>query len=144
MAATINFYNEQINFTLKNKKKIRQWIVRCAATEGFEVGEVTYLFGNDEYVLSANRQYLQHDYLTDILTFEYNEGGILQGDIIISVNRVKDNARQFGTTMENEMLRVIIHGILHLCGYKDKTKKEAAVMRAKEEACLREYYNNIL
>ena len=129
---------------LKNKTKIRQWINSCAAAEQREIGEVTYLFGNDDYVLSANRQYLNHDYLTDILTFDYSEGGVLQGDVIISIDRVKDNAKQFGVSMENELLRVIIHGILHLCGYKDKTKKEAAVMRSKEESCLQKYYNNNL
>ncbi len=144
MPNKINFYNEEINFTLKNKTKIRQWINSCAAAEQREIGEVTYLFGNDDYVLSANRQYLNHDYLTDILTFDYSEGGVLQGDIIISIDRVKDNAKQFGVSMENELLRVIIHGILHLCGYKDKTKKEAAVMRSKEESCLQKYYNNNL
>lgn len=144
MPNKINFYNEEINFTLKNKTKIRQWINSCTAAEQREIGEVTYLFGNDDYVLSANRQYLNHDYLTDILTFDYSEGGVLQGDVIISIDRVKDNAKQFGVSMENELLRVIIHGILHLCGYKDKTKKEAAVMRSKEESCLQKYYNNNL
>ena len=144
MASNINFYNERIHFTLKNKTKIRQWIIRCAAAEMRETGEITYLFGDDEYVLSANRQYLNHDYLTDILTFDYSEGNIIQGDIIISIDRVKDNAKQFGTSRENELLRVIIHGILHLCGYKDKTKKESALMRSKEEACILDFYNNVL
>jgi rRNA maturation RNase YbeY len=144
MKPTISFYNHHIRFTLKNKIKIRKWIMGCATAEQREIGEISYLFSNDDYVLEANQQYLHHDYLTDILTFDYCEGNILQGDIIISIDRIKDNAKRFGVSMENELLRVIIHGILHLCGYKDKTKKEAAIMHSKEDEYLQQYYNNNL
>ena len=144
MPKTIHFYNQNISYTLKNKKKIREWINACAAAENKTIGEISYLFGDDSYVLEANRQFLNHDYLTDILTFDYSEHPVLQGDIAISIDRVRENAKLFGVSMEKELLRVIIHGILHLCGYKDKTKSEMAEMRKKEDECLQLFYNNTL
>lgn len=143
MAQNIHFFCQDNRYVLKNKTVIRNWITRCAAKEHKMIGEITYMFGDDNQVLEANRQYLNHDYLTDILTFDYSEDDTLQGDILISIDRVRENAAQFGAKFENELLRVIIHGVLHLCGYKDKTKKESELMRHKEDEAISDYYNHL-
>ena len=137
MSSPILFLNNNIPFSLKQKNRIRQWIEAAIQHEGKTVGEITYMFGDDAYVLQINQSFLQHDYLTDIITFDYCEGDVISGDIVISVDRVRENARLYHMRVEEEMHRVIIHGILHLCGYKDKRKKEAQQMREKEDYYLR-------
>ncbi len=144
MAGHINFYSQEIPFTLKNKTFIRKWIEETATDEGKEIGEINYLFCDDNYILDVNRQFLQHDYLTDIITFDDCEHPVLSGDIVISIERVRDNAKEFKVPVQTELLRVLIHGILHLCGYKDKSKKEETVMRGKEDFYIQKYYNNHL
>ncbi len=142
--ATINFFSHRTPFVLKKKRLIRQWIEETAENEGRFIGDISYMFGNDEYVLKVNRQFLQHDFLTDIITFDYCEGVQLNGDIVISIDRVRENARLFHVRTEEELHRVIIHGILHLCGYKDKSRKEAARMRYKEDYYLQLFPSNNL
>ena len=114
------------------KRETTAWIRAVAASYGKKVGEVGYLFVNDERILDVNREYLGHDYYTDIITFDYCEGDRLNGDLFISVDSVRENASFYGTEFENELNRVIVHGVLHLIGYDDHTKEDIAVMRSKE------------
>ena len=112
------------------------WIKKVAAAHGRKVGEIGYMFVNDEKILEVNREYLGHDYYTDIITFDYDEGDVLNGDIVISLDTVRSNAVQFGKTYDDELHRVIIHGILHLCGINDKGPGEREIMEANENAAL--------
>lgn len=112
------------------------WIRRVAATYGKRVGEVGYLFCDDEHILQVNREYLQHDYYTDIITFDYCEGDTLNGDLVISLDTIRTNAEQFGRPYDEELHRVIIHGILHLCGINDKGPGEREQMEAAENRAL--------
>ncbi len=135
----IRFFNEEVTYKLPQKQATRQWLKQQAEREGYAVGDLNYIFCSDDYVLQVNRDYLQHDYYTDIITFDQSEEeGKIEGDIFISVDRVTDNASQLGVTPEQEMRRVLAHGLLHLCGFGDKTDEEVAQMRAKEEEWLRQ------
>ena len=134
----IRFFNEDNPYKLPRKQATRQWLKQQAEREGYAVGDLNYIFCSDEYVLQVNRDYLEHDYYTDIITFDQSEEeGKIEGDIFVSVDRVTDNATQLGIPAEQEMRRVLAHGLLHLCGYGDKTDEEEAQMRAKEEEWLR-------
>ncbi|GAB4019390.1 rRNA maturation RNase YbeY [Spirosoma koreense] len=136
----IRFFNEDVPYKLAQKQVIRQWLKQQAQREGYAVGELNYILCSDDYVLQVNRDYLEHDYYTDIITFDQSEeAGKLAGDIFISVERVADNAAQLGIPVDQEMQRVLAHGLLHLCGYGDKTAEEEAKMRAKEEEWLSLY-----
>ena len=118
------------------KRTTTAWIKAVAASHGKKVGEIGYLFVNDEKILEVNKQYLGHDYYTDIITFDYDEGNVIHGDIFISLDTVRSNAAQFGKTYEEELFRVIIHGVLHLCGINDKGPGEREIMEANENAAL--------
>jgi len=131
----INFYSE-IDFTLQNSDKITNWISEIITTENKEEGEISFIFCDDEYLHQLNLEFLKHDTLTDIISFDNSLGNLLNGDIYISVVRVKENSETFKTTFLNELHRVIIHGILHYCGYKDKTESDSKTMRMKEEEAL--------
>ncbi|MCH3924108.1 MAG: rRNA maturation RNase YbeY [Bacteroidales bacterium] len=131
----ISFTN-QISFLFKNKIKIKQWIKDIVTREDKKLGEISYIFCDDNKILEVNKQYLSHDYFTDIITFDYVEKDIISGDIIISIDRVKENSKSFNSSFEDELHRVIIHGVLHLIGYNDKTDKEQQIMREKENECL--------
>jgi len=144
MSSSICFFNNNINFVLKHKRLLRQWITETIENEGKIVGDINYMFGNDEYVLGINQEFLQHDFLTDIITFDYCEQNVISGDIVISIDRVKENATIFHVSRDQELHRVIIHGILHLCGYKDKSKKEENEMRTKEDFYLHRFPVNNL
>ncbi len=137
MKENINFINNDISFLLRNKKKIREWINNAVHEEDKYTGTLSYIFCSDEYLLSINEMYLKSDYLTDIISFDYTEDKIISGDMLISIDRVKENAKIYKTTFQKELMRVMIHGILHLCGYKDKTEKEKKCMKEKED-----YYIN--
>ncbi|THD69314.1 rRNA maturation RNase YbeY [Robertkochia marina] len=128
----IDFHYET-DFQLEDENRYREWINKVVASEDLLLGPVNYIFCNDEYLHRINLEYLDHDTLTDIISFDYSEGDRISGDIFISVERVVENAETFRTSFENELSRVMIHGILHYCGYKDKTEKEESEMRAKEE-----------
>jgi rRNA maturation RNase YbeY len=132
----IYFSTENIAFDLKNKLKVKKWISDIIKAQNKKVGDISYLFCDDAYLIEVNRTYLDHDTYTDIITFDYVEGDLISGDIMISVERVKENAQLFNTSFDQELHRVIIHGILHLLGQGDKTEKQATQMRKKEEAAL--------
>ena len=133
MNNTIHFFNEDIQYTLRGKAKIRKWITETAEEENSIAGEICIIFCSDAYLADINRKYLKHRTLTDIITFPFMEDEtILSGDIFISVPRVRENAVIFSVRMEDELHRVIIHGVLHLLGYNDSSKKEKAGMRLKE------------
>ena len=128
----INFYSEN-DFNLEDEAHYVSWIENVIASEGKSLEEISYIFCDDEYLLKINMEYLDHDTYTDIITFDYSVGKILQGDIYISTERVRENSESFNVKFEDELRRVLIHGVLHLSGYKDKTEEEAALMRSKEE-----------
>jgi rRNA maturation RNase YbeY len=130
-------FNFETDFELKNSIKLQKWIFETIISEGFELGELLYIFCDDEYLHKLNIEYLNHDTLTDVISFDYNIGKIINGEIYISVERVAENAIDFKTDFENELHRVMIHGVLHFCGYKDKSDTEERIMRQKEEECLR-------
>lgn len=133
---TIRFTNEKIQLHLADEQRIMRWIAEVCRQQGKIVGQISYLFCNDAVLLEANMKYLNHDTYTDIITFDYVEGDVISGDIMISVERVRSNAAQYGVPFEQELHRVIIHGVLHLLGQGDKSEAEAAMMRKKEEAAL--------
>ncbi|MFL1010575.1 rRNA maturation RNase YbeY [Flavisericum labens] len=137
----INF-NYETDFQLKSESTISKWILETIATEEYKVEEVNYVFCDDDYLHKLNLEFLSHDTLTDIISFDYSVGKIIQGDIFISVERVEDNAIDFGVSFENELHRVIIHGVLHYCGYKDKSDKDASIMRSKENFYLNQLAEN--
>lgn len=136
--AEIFFFTESINFTLKNKKHLRSWLIKCAANEKQNISELNYIFCSDNYLRKINKQFLNHDYFTDIITFPTSTPGDknISGDIFISIDRVRDNAKSYGVRINEELHRVMVHGLLHLCGYGDKTAAEVKVMRGKEAECL--------
>lgn len=125
------FYETEVCF--KEESSYKDWLSRVVVSEGFLVGALNFIFCDDEYLLKINEQYLNHIDYTDIITFDYSENKSVSGDIFISVERVKDNAKKFSVSEEEELQRVMAHGILHLCGYKDKTEEDSAVMRKKED-----------
>ena len=132
----ITYTNENVKMPAIRKRDTTAWIRRVAATYGKKVGEVGYLFCDDEKILAVNREYLQHDYYTDIITFDYCEDDVINGDIVISLDTVRSNAEQLGKTYDEELHRVIIHGILHLCGQNDKGPGEREQMEAAENRAL--------
>lgn len=132
----ITYSSENIKFPAIKRRETTAWIKKVAASHGRKVGEVGYLFVDDEKILEVNNEFLGHDYYTDIITFDYDEGDIINGDIVISLDTVRTNAEQFGKTYEEELHRVIIHGILHLCGINDKGPGEREIMEAAENAAL--------
>lgn len=125
------FYETEACF--KEESSYKDWLSRVVVSEGFLVGALNFIFCDDEYLLKINEQYLNHIDYTDIITFDYSENKSVSGDIFISVERVKDNAKKFSVSEEEELQRVMAHGILHLCGYKDKSDEESAMMRKKED-----------
>ena len=126
-------FNYETDFELDNEEQYEDWISRIIESEGFDEGEINYIFCDDEYLHKINVEYLDHDTLTDIISFDYTVGNLIQGDIFVSVERVKDNANDFKVSFEDELKRVLSHGVLHYCGYKDKSPKDEALMRSKEE-----------
>lgn len=128
----INF-NYETNFSLENEDTIKAWISKTIRAENRVEGEINYVFCDDDYLHKLNVEFLDHDTLTDIISFDYSVGNTINGDVFISVERVRDNARDFETRFQDELNRVIIHGILHYCGYKDKSAEEEKLMRGKED-----------
>lgn len=132
----ITYHAEGIKMPAIKRRETTAWIKAVAATYGRKVGEIGYLFVNDEKILEVNNEYLGHDYYTDIITFDYDEGNQINGDLIISLDTVRSNAKLFGKPYEEELYRVIIHGILHLCGINDKGPGERELMEAAENRAL--------
>jgi probable rRNA maturation factor len=130
----VNFFQEEVSFTLKDKLKLKKWIKETIESEGYKLKELNYIFCSDEYLLQMNQQYLDHDTLTDIITFDNSEEeGKIIGDIFISIERIRENAKTFNVTEARELQRVIIHGTLHLLGYPDKKPADKKVMTEKED-----------
>jgi|TARA_R110002020_G_scaffold30237_1_gene95215 rRNA maturation RNase YbeY len=131
----IEFYSEN-DFELDHQVAVAQWITTIIEVNGFELGDITYVFCDDDYLHKLNVQFLQHDTLTDIITFDNSLGSQIHAEIYISTERVTDNAKQFNTSFGDELHRVMIHGILHCCGLKDKSDQEAQAMRTAEDKAL--------
>jgi rRNA maturation RNase YbeY len=140
--AGIRFYNENYKYNVKSIRKIRQWLVSCAAMEGKRIQELNFIFCDDNYLLNINIKYLKHDYLTDIITFDYSgDKSILSGDAYISIDRAKENAILYKQTLQKEVKRLLIHGLLHLIGYSDKNEKAKKLMRELEDRYLEKFCN---
>ncbi|MCC9135675.1 rRNA maturation RNase YbeY [Pontibacter silvestris] len=137
MDLPIEFFSEDIEFTLQNQDQISEWIATIVEQHDHDLVNLTYIFCSDDYLHEINVEYLFHDTLTDIITFNNaDEDGTVEGDIFISIDRVRDNSTSLGTNFEDELHRVIIHGVLHLLGFKDKTKEEETLMRKEEDSSL--------
>ena len=128
----VSFFTEDIKFPFKEKRLTSRWLKFVAESEAKRLGDISVIFCSDNYILDVNIKYLQHDYYTDIITFDYCEGNKLSGDLFISVDSVRENASFYGTEFSDELNRVIVHGLLHLIGYDDHTEEDIAQMRAKE------------
>jgi len=136
---SVTYFNEDVPFPKLKRRSTTNWIKETIHLEEKSIGDISFIFCSDDYLLEVNKKYLTHDYYTDIITFDYVEDGLISGDIFISIDRVKENAKLFSTTVENELNRVLVHGVLHLLGYKDKIKEDKTLMTFKEN-----YYLNVL
>ncbi|MEJ8757543.1 rRNA maturation RNase YbeY [Pontibacter sp. H259] len=133
----IEFHSEDVDFSLSNQEQVSDWIASIIEQHDYELAGLTYIFCSDDYLHQINVEYLDHDTLTDIITFDNaDEEGIVESDIFVSIDRVKDNAQTLGIPFEDELHRVLIHGVLHLLGFKDKTNEQEALMRKQEDSCL--------
>lgn len=134
---SIHFFTEDTTYQLRQRTEIRSWLKSIAKKEKYSILELNYIFCSDEYLLQINKDFLDHDYYTDIITFDNSEvKGKIEGDIFISIDRVRDNSQQQKTSIKDELHRVLAHGLLHLTGYKDKTSEESNMMRKKEDTAL--------
>ena len=130
---SVSFGSEQTDFTISNQDQLIEWFTKVAESENRALAELAFVFCSDECLLDINKRFLSHDYYTDVITFDYSESNYTSGDIFISVDRVSDNAKLANQTTENELHRVMVHGLLHLLGYKDKTSAEKSEMTSKED-----------
>ena len=135
----VSYYFEDTDFKLKARTKIKMWLKLVAESEVFTLGNISVIFCSDNYILDINQRFLQHDYFTDIITFDYSEGGKISGDLFISIDSVRENSLEYGTDFEDELHRVVVHGVLHLIGYDDHTDEDIKMMRAKENYYLSLY-----
>ena len=135
----VTYHTEACTLRFGNRREVNRWIAETIATEGRKRGDISVIFCSDEYLLDMNRKHLEHDYYTDIITFDYSDGDWVSGDLFISIDTVRNNAQEYGTGFWQELYRVIIHGVLHLCGYKDKSPEEEKCMHSKED-----FYLNLL
>lgn len=133
----INYFSEDVDFSLQHEEKISQWLEDIAASHEYRIETINYIFCSDDYLLDINKTYLQHDYYTDIITFDNSSNhDLIESDIFISIDRVTDNAQEMGVPFEEELHRVLAHGLLHLVGFDDKGDDHKILMRQKEDACL--------
>ena len=137
----IRFFSEDVPFNLKEKQKIKNWIKDAAKNENKIVGDINFIFCSNNYLLEINKKYLNHDYFTDVITFDFCEGKMISGDIFISIDCVRENSVTYIQPFDKELYRVLIHGILHLCLYCDSTSSEKAVMRSKEDFYIEKLLN---
>jgi len=135
----IEFHYQKVE-AIESEVLFSLWLDKVAQSEGFTVGDLTYIFCNDEYLLELNKTYLKHDTLTDIITFDYVSGTVVSGDIFISVERLLENAEAFNDTFKNERLRVMAHGLLHLMGFNDKSAEDQVIMRKKENEKIKMFH----
>lgn len=136
MAITYDKEHSKIKVPKIKKRNVSAWIKKVAELHGKKVGDLSYLFCSDDHILEVNREYLQHDYYTDIITFDYTEEDVISGDMVISVDTIATNAEKFNTSFESEFFRVVIHGVLHLCGINDKGPGEREIMEKHEDEAL--------
>ncbi|HZL11112.1 MAG TPA: rRNA maturation RNase YbeY [Prolixibacteraceae bacterium] len=136
---SVMYFSEDVPFPQLKKRRTSNWIKEVIISEEKRVGDISFIFCSDNYLLEVNKKYLDHDYFTDIITFDYVEDGQINGDIFISIDRVTENSKDFNTTLDNELHRILVHGILHLLGYKDKIDKDKIIMTEKED-----YYLKVL
>ncbi|SRR5690554_3124556 len=136
-------FDSLTDFELQNEERLRTWIEDVIKNEGYELGELLFVFCDDDYLHRINLEFLKHDTLTDVITFDYNMGKQVNSEIFISIDRVADNATDFGVSFEQELHRVMIHGIFHLCGFKDKSEQDVAIIRSKEDGALHVLQNDI-
>lgn len=129
----ISYFTESIKFDYKGRSFNNSWLRMVAGSERFRIGALSFIFCSDAYILDVNMRYLQHDYFTDIITFDYREGQVLSGDLFISIDTVRANAEEYGVEFEDELNRVMVHGLLHLMGYDDHTEDQKKQMRQKED-----------
>ena len=129
-------FNYELDFKLDDEQLFSDWLSNVISSENKHEGEINYIFCDDNYLVEINQQYLDHDTLTDIISFDYSVANEINGDIFISIDRVRDNANDYNVSFHNELLRVMAHGILHYCGYKDKSEKDSELMRIKENEAI--------
>jgi len=134
----VRYFNDGVSFQPEGKRKISQWLKQVTARERKKTGHLNFIFVSEEIILDINKKYLHHHYYTDIITFDHSEGNVVSGDMYISVETVRTNAKKYCVDFRIEMLRVMVHGILHLCGYKDQTESDIQEMRDKEDQYLEE------
>lgn len=132
-SGSFDFHIVDLNFSLDHQPELSEWLYQVIASENFESGNLDFTFMSDEDLLKINKEHLDHDFYTDIITFEYTEGKMISGDLLISLDRVKENATKLSLNFSDELHRVMVHGVLHLCGYNDKTEAEQVEMRSKED-----------
>ena len=132
----MHFHNEEVSFSFNNKREVSLWLKSVVSSFQKELGVINVIFCNDQYLLKVNQNYLNHDYFTDIITFNYNENNLISGDLFISIDRVKENAINQKMEFNVEIHRVIVHGVLHLCGLNDQSKQEKEIMRGRENLFL--------
>ena len=137
ISAMISYYCEDIQFKLKDKRFNNAWLKTVCGSEVRRLGEISIIFCSDNYILDINMKYLQHDYFTDIITFDYCEGDKVSGDLFISIDSVRENAAYYGVDFEDELDRVMVHGVLHLIGYDDHSEEDIRIMRSKEDYYVR-------
>jgi rRNA maturation RNase YbeY len=137
----VRFFFQKVKINLSNRTTLKTFIASIFKKEGKRLESINYIFCSDNALLKINRQFLKHDYYTDIITFDFSENSTIRGEVYISIDRIKDNARHLGVSIESELLRVVFHGSLHLCGYKDKTPKDKCEIRKKEDYYLNSYLN---
>jgi len=139
----IAFHKEGVDFEMPNESKLGNWLVDIAASKNKIISQIAYIFCDDEFLLNINKEYLNHDYYTDIITFPYKQGSEIESDIFISIDRITENAITYKSSFEKELLRVMAHGLLHLLGYMDKTDDEIKLMRDKENWAIDMFYNHV-
>ena len=132
---SVFFHKENVSFSI-NEELVVKWLDESVRPLGFVIGELSFIFCSDEYLKEINVKYLNHDFFTDVITFDYSKEKLLFGDVYVSTDRVKENAKTYNSSFNKELFRVIIHGVLHLCGFNDKTKKEKTLIRSKENEAL--------
>jgi probable rRNA maturation factor len=141
---SIQYFNEDVTFPLLKKRKTNGWIKKVIECEGMKSGDISFIFCSDEYLLEMNKKYLKHFYYTDVITFDYVEENLVSGDIFISLDRIRENSMEYGVSFDNELNRVLIHGVLHLLGYEDKDTKSKEMMTFKEDYYLKVLNDNLL
>lgn len=135
----INYFFEDTNFKFNKRRATSKWLKSAIALENKKLGDISIIYCSDDYLLEINKQYLSHDYYTDVITFNYCEGDLISGDIFISVDTIKANAEEYGASFDNELCRVMVHGLLHLIGYDDDCESNQLIMRQKEDFYLERY-----